>query len=121
MTIIGTWIEIRCENRCNTNSEGPGLKVGDRCYSHCNAGPIRNCGLNESHRLALKYLISKRPEFISAEEVGRVIGDQLGMDGWGSDFGLPLCKKLVSFGLVLRNGAGLYAAGRKESLAVGEN
>lgn len=37
---MGTWIEIRCENRSNSNSEGRGLKVGDRCYSHDNAGPM---------------------------------------------------------------------------------
>lgn len=66
--------------------------------------------LNESHRLALKYLKSKRPEFVSAEEVGREIGDQLGMEGWGSAFGLPLCNKLVSVGLVVQNDAGHYAA-----------
>lgn len=65
--------------------------------------------LNESHRLALKYLQSKSPEYISDEEVGRVIGDQLGMDGWGSAFGSPLCKRLLSEGLVLQDAAGNYA------------
>lgn len=69
--------------------------------------------LNESHRLALKYLESKRPEFVSAEEVGREIGDQLGMEGWGSAFGLPLCNKLVSAGLVVQNNAGHFAAATK--------
>lgn len=69
--------------------------------------------LNESQRLALKYLKSKRPEFVSAEEVGREIGDQLGMEGWGSAFGLPLCNKLVSVGLVVQNDAGHYSAATK--------
>jgi hypothetical protein len=69
--------------------------------------------LNESHRLALKYLKTKRPEFVSPEEVGREVGDQLGMDGWGSAFGLPLCNKLVSVGLALQNDVGHYAAATK--------
>jgi hypothetical protein len=36
--------------------------------------------LNQSHRLALKYLEGKRPAFVSAEEIGREVGDQIGMD-----------------------------------------
>lgn len=71
--------------------------------------------LNESHRLALKYLQGKLPEFVSDEEVGREIGDQLGMDGWGSAFGSPLCKRLLSEGLVVQNDAGYYAAVAKPS------
>lgn len=69
--------------------------------------------LNESHRLALKYLESKRPEFVSPAEVGREVGDHLGMDGWGSAFGLPLCNKLVSVGQAVQNDVGHYAAATK--------
>ena len=69
--------------------------------------------LNESQRLALKYLESKRPEFVSPTEVGHEIGDHLGMDGWGSAFGLPLCNKLVSVGLAVQNDEGYYAAATK--------
>jgi hypothetical protein len=69
--------------------------------------------LNQSHRLALKYLESKRPGFVSAEEIGREVGDQIGMDGWGSAFGLPLCTKLVDVGLAVQNAAGHYAAAAK--------
>lgn len=69
--------------------------------------------LNQSHRLALKYLERKRPGFVSAEEIGREVGDQIGMDGWGSAFGLPLCTKLVDVGLVVQNAAGHYAVAAK--------
>jgi hypothetical protein len=69
--------------------------------------------LNQSHRLAIKYLESKRPGFVSAEEIGREVGDQIGMDGWGSAFGLPLCAKLVDVGLAVQNAAGYYAAAAK--------
>jgi len=37
---MGTWIEIRCENRSESSAEGRGINVGDRCYSHDNAGPM---------------------------------------------------------------------------------
>lgn len=37
---MGTWIEIRCENRSEPSAEGRGIKVGDRCYSHDNSGPM---------------------------------------------------------------------------------
>jgi len=37
---MGTWIEIRCENRSEPSAEGRGIKVGDRCYSNDNAGPM---------------------------------------------------------------------------------
>ncbi len=66
--------------------------------------------LNESHRSAHKYLKSRLPAYVSAEEVGRVIGDQLGMEGWGSYFGLPLCNKLVSVGMAVQNDVGEFAA-----------
>lgn len=69
--------------------------------------------LNESHRLALKYLESKRPEFVSPTEIGREVGDQLGMEGWGSAFGLPLCNKLVDVGLAVQNNEGHFAAATK--------
>lgn len=69
--------------------------------------------LNQSHRLALNYLESKRPEFVSAEEIGKEVGYQIGMDGWGCAFGLPLCTKLVDVGLVVQNADGHYAAAAK--------
>jgi hypothetical protein len=65
--------------------------------------------LNQSQRMALKYLESQRPEFVSPTEVG----DHLGMDGWGNAFGLPLCNKLVSVGLAVQNDVGHYAAATK--------
>lgn len=68
--------------------------------------------LNQSHRLALNYLENKRPGFVSAEEIGREVGDQIGMEGWGSAFGLPLCTKLVEVGLAVQNEAGHYAASK---------
>ena len=36
---MGTWIEYRCENRLESSADGPGIKVGDRCFSDDNAGP----------------------------------------------------------------------------------
>jgi len=69
--------------------------------------------LNQSHRLALKYLENKHPSFVSADEIGREVGDQIGMEGWGRAFGLPLCTKLVDVGLVVQNEAGYYAAAAK--------
>ncbi|MDF9778960.1 hypothetical protein [Pseudomonas baetica] len=85
-------------------------KIGQTWFPFRKSRSVEENKLNESHRLALKYLESKRPEFVSAEEVGREIGDHLGMEGWGSAFGLPLCNKLVSVGLVVQNDAGHYAA-----------
>lgn len=41
---MATWIEFRCENRTEPSSEGRGLKVGDRCLSHDNAGPMEMAG-----------------------------------------------------------------------------
>lgn len=41
---MATWIEIRCENRTDPSSEGRGLKVGDRCLSHDNSGPMDMAG-----------------------------------------------------------------------------
>lgn len=37
---MGTWIEYRCENRTEPSAEGPGIKIGDRCLSSDNAGPM---------------------------------------------------------------------------------
>lgn len=88
-------------------------KIGTTWFPFLKGSSVEESKLNESHRLALKYLESKRPEFLSAEEVGREVGDHLGMEGWGSAFGLPLCNKLVSVGLVVQNDAGQYAAANK--------
>lgn len=41
---MGTWIELRCENRAELSAEGRGINVGERCYSHDNAGPMEMSG-----------------------------------------------------------------------------
>lgn len=69
--------------------------------------------LTQSQHLALKYLESKCPEFVSPTEVGREVGNQLGKEGRHSSFGSPLCQKLVKVGLAVKNEAGHYAAATK--------
>ncbi|HBO2935355.1 TPA: hypothetical protein L4R50_000351 [Pseudomonas aeruginosa] len=69
--------------------------------------------LTQSQHLALKYLESKRPEFVSPTEIGREVGKQLGKQGRHSSFGSPLCQKLVRAGLAVKNEAGHYAAATK--------
>ena len=66
--------------------------------------------LTHSQHLALKYLESKCPAFVSPTEVGREVGKQLGKQDRHSSFGSPLCKKLVKEGLAVQNEAGHYAA-----------
>lgn len=69
--------------------------------------------LTESQQLALQYLQSKSPAYVSPTEVGREVGKQLGKPGRHSAFGTPLCTKLVNAGLAVRNEAGHYAAATK--------
>lgn len=69
--------------------------------------------LTKSQHLALKYLESKCPDFVSPTEVGREVGKQLDKEGRHSAFGTPLCMKLVNAGLAVRNTAGHYAAATK--------
>lgn len=66
--------------------------------------------LTESQRLALKYLESKYPNFVSPTEVGREVGLLLGKADRHSSFGSLLCKKLVSVGLAIKNDKGHYRA-----------
>lgn len=69
--------------------------------------------LTQSQHLALKYLESNCPAFVSPTEVGREVGTQLGKEGRHSSFGSPHCKKLVKVGLAVQNEAGHYAAPTK--------
>lgn len=38
---MGTWIELRCEQRSESSADGDGIK---RCWSHDNAGPMEMAG-----------------------------------------------------------------------------
>jgi uncharacterized ferredoxin-like protein len=70
--------------------------------------------LTQSQHLALKYLESKCPDYVSPTEVGREVGKQMGKEKrHSSSFGSPLCRKLVDLGLAVRNDAGHYAAATK--------
>ncbi|EPP9373565.1 hypothetical protein PZF67_005270 [Pseudomonas aeruginosa] len=69
--------------------------------------------LTQSQHLALKYLESKCPDYVSPTEVGREVGKQMGKEKRHSSFGSPLCRKLVDLGLAVRNDAGHYAAATK--------
>ena len=66
--------------------------------------------LTSNQLLALGYLKSKSPGFVSPTEVGKEVGIKLGKQGKHSSFGSPLCKKLVATGFAERDDTGHYKA-----------
>lgn len=80
---MGTWIEIRCENRSEPSADGDGAVSGQRCYSHDNRGPM---GLSEDTHSSI--LVTLRGMAREAREGGWVKTQ----DGWVC----PYCIKRLN-------------------------